>query len=186
MKTLDHIRLAPTEQHAHIDWRNRSFQLSYWSEKSDEKETLLGGLMAFLAPQKYFIVPDTGWSDWDLKIARGLWSRALVMVVAENHGGVQRLLRVRVTMRLSRLSAFVLRSYAVVTAAALILGDPVLAALTGAAGIANFGFIAYRTASFGGLMHRIVETVAKQADLKPLAPIARDPLPIGGPSTASP
>ena len=34
--------------------------------------------MRFLAPQKYFVVADQGWNDWDLKIARGLWSRALV------------------------------------------------------------------------------------------------------------
>jgi hypothetical protein len=34
-------------------------------------------------------------------------------------------------------------------------------------------------------MHRIIETVAKQAELKPLEPIARDPLPIGSPRAAS-
>ena len=65
-----------------------------------EKEVLLGGLMDFLLPQKYFVVADTGWSKWDLKIARGLWSRALVTVVAENHGGAKRLLRVRCAMRM--------------------------------------------------------------------------------------
>jgi glycosyltransferase involved in cell wall biosynthesis len=184
MKTHDQIRLAPREQHARVDWRDRSLLLSYWSDNGDEKEVLIGGLMSFLAPQKYFIVPDTGWSDWDLKIARGLWSRAFVMVVAENHGGMKRVLRVRCTMRLSRLSAFALRSYAVVTAGALIVGLPAIAALIGALGLGHFGLIAYRTAEFGGLMHRIIETVAKHAELNPLEPIARDPLPIGSPRTA--
>ena len=74
--------------------------LRYWDESGAEKEVLLGGLMDFLLPQKYFVVADTGWSKWDLKIARGLWSRALVTVVAENHGGAKRLLRVRVAMRM--------------------------------------------------------------------------------------
>ena len=55
--------------------------------------------MDFLLPQKYFVVADTGWSKWDLKIARGLWSRALVPSCAENHGGTKRLLRVRCAMR---------------------------------------------------------------------------------------
>ena len=55
--------------------------------------------MQFLVPQKYFVVPDTGWSNWDLKIARGLCSRALVLVCTENHGGAKRLLRVRCAMR---------------------------------------------------------------------------------------
>jgi glycosyltransferase involved in cell wall biosynthesis len=185
MKTTPPTRLAAREQKAKIDWLDRSLLVSYWSERGDEKEAIIGGLMAFLAPQKYFIVPDTGWSDWDLKIARGLWTRAYVLVAAENHGGMQRVLRVRCTMRLSRLSAFVLRAFAVVTALALIGGAPVVAAVIGAVGIANFAFIAYRTATFGGLMHRIIETVAKQAELKPLEPIARDPLPIGSASPAS-
>ena len=55
----------------------RAFHLSYWSEAGTEKEALIGGLMEFLVPQKYFVVPDTGWSNWDLKISRGLCSRAL-------------------------------------------------------------------------------------------------------------
>jgi hypothetical protein len=184
MKTTDQFRLGAPEQNARIDWRDRSLYLGYWSENADEKEVLLGGLMAFLAPQKYFIVPDQGWSHWDLKIARGLWSRAYVMVCAENHGGMKRLLRVRCAMRLSRLSAFVLRSYAVVAAAALILGNPVIAAIVGVVGLAHFGVIVQRTAAFGGLMHRIIEAVAKQAQLTPVEPVSRSAITIGSPRTA--
>jgi len=180
MRTNDQFRLAPTEQKARIDLADRALILSYWSEKGDEKEVLIGGLMRFLAPQKYFIVPDTGWSDWDLKIARGLWSRAYVTVVAENHGGMKRLLRVRTQMRLSHLSAFVLRSYAVVTAAMLIVGVPSAAAVVGALGLGHFGYIAWQTANFGQLMHRIVETVARGGQLQPLEPVER-PLPVGAP-----
>jgi len=156
-----------------IDWRERAFNLGYWSERADEKEVLLGGLMAFLAPQKYFIVPDQGWSHWDLKIARGLWSRAYILVCAENHGGMKRLLRVRCAMRLSRLSAFVLRSYAVGTAAALILEQPAAAIHVAVPGPVHFAVIAQRTAMFGAVMHRIIETVAKQAQLTPVTPAAR-------------
>jgi O-antigen biosynthesis protein len=184
MKTTDQFRLGPPEQNARIDWRDRSLFLGYWSENADEKEVLIGGLMAFLAPQKYFIVPDQGWSHWDLKIARGLWSRAYVMVCAENHGGMKRLLRVRCAMRLSRLSAFVLRSYAVIAAGALILGDPVVAAVVGVVGLTHFAVIAQRTAAFGGLMHRIIETVAKQAQLTPVEPASRSAIAIGSPRTA--
>ncbi len=104
------------------------FQLAYWSEAGTEKEALIDGLMEFLVRQKYFVVPDTGWSDWDLKIARGLCSRSLVTVCVENHGGAKRLLRVRCAMRLSRFAVFLLRSYAAMTAFALILGWPLAAA----------------------------------------------------------
>ena len=111
--------------------RERAFYLSYWSETGDDKEALLGGLMRFLIPQKYFVVADQGWDAWDLKIARGLWSRALVLVCTENHGEGKRLLRVRCAMRLSRFAAFVLRAYAVATAVALILDAPALGAVVG-------------------------------------------------------
>ena len=157
-------------QPARLAWRERTFYLSYWSERGDEKELLLGGLMRFLTPQKYFIVADQGWNDWDLKIARGLWSRALVLVCAENHGGMKRLLQVRCAMRLSRFSGFVLRGYAVATAAALILDAPTAAAVVGILGLAQSALIAYRTIEFGRLMRGIIETVAKQVELRPLAP----------------
>src|SRR5689334_3733863 len=74
MRTHEHIPAAiqDARQPPRIAWRERAFYLSYWSERGDEKELLLGALMRFLSPQKYFIVPDQGWNDWDLKIARGL------------------------------------------------------------------------------------------------------------------
>ncbi len=150
--------------------KERAFYLSYWSEKGDEKEALLGGLMRFLAPQKYFVIADQGWDEWDLKIARGLWSRALVLVCTENHGGGKRLLRVRCAMRLSRFAAFVLRGYALAVAAALIFGAPVPAAVVGVIGLAHGALIALRTVGFGRLMHHIIETVARREALVPVRP----------------
>ena len=157
------------QEPARVDWRERAFYLSYWSERGDEKELLLGGLMRFLTPQKYFIYTDQGWNDWDLKIARGLWSRAFVLVCTENHGGMKRLLRVRCAMRLSRLSTFILRAYAVATAAALILEMPAAAAVIGLLGLAQGALIAYRTVEFGRLMRGIIATVAKNQGVTPVA-----------------
>src|SRR3989442_8625741 len=127
MQTQDHIRLPPVEQRARIDWPARAFVLSYWNEEGAEKELLIEGLMGFLLPQKYFVVADTGWSKWDLKIARGLWSRALVTVCSENHGGSKRLLRVRCAMRSSSLARVLLRGYAALAAGSLIFGAPAAA-----------------------------------------------------------
>ncbi len=168
--------LGQPVQKARIALRERAFYLSYWSDKGDEKEALLGGLMRFLAPQKYFVVADQGWDGWDLKIARGLYSRALVLVCTENHGSGKRLLRVRCAMRLSRFAAFVLRAYAVVTAAALILDAPVPAAIVGLIGLTHGEFIAFRTFEFGRLMHRIIETVAQREGLLPVEPTERPPV----------
>jgi O-antigen biosynthesis protein len=173
-----------TRQPARLSWRERAFYLSYWSDRGEEKEVLLGGLMRFLTPQKYFIVTDQGWNDWDIKIARGLWSRALVLVCTENHGGMKRLLQVRCAMRLSRFSAVALRAYAVATAAALILDSPTAATVIGVLGLAQGALIAYRTVEFGRLMHGIIETVAKQVELTPVAPAGDTATPVEAPRAA--
>jgi len=168
MRAQAHISFMATEQAARICLGERSFHLCYWSEAGAEKEVLLCGLTDFLVPQKYLVSTDTGWSKWDLKIARGLFSRCLLTVCTENHGGSKRLLRVRCAMRLSQLALFVLRGYAVLTAFALILGWPIVAAVVGGLGMLNIGLMGWQVVDFGRLMHRIVETVAKQARLVPL------------------
>ncbi len=183
MQTQDHIGPAPIEQRPRISWLERAFVLSYWSESAAEKEVLLGGLMDFLLPQKYFVVADTGWSKWDLKISRGLWSRALVTVCAENHGGAKRLLRVRCALRLSSLARVLLRGIAALVAGSLILGSPVAALAFLAIGIVNLGVICWQLVTFGRLMHRIVEAVGRQARLMPAEPIRRPTLPTGQPQT---
>jgi hypothetical protein len=175
MRTLDYVGLAGTEQRAEIRWTSRAFHLAYWSDIGAEKEVLICGLTDFLVPQKYFVVPDTGWSNWDLKIARGLCSRALVLVCAENHGGAKRLLRVRCAMRFSHVARFVLRGCAVMTATALILGWPLTAAAAGAAGLIASAVMGCQLIGFGRLMHRIIEAVARQARLAPLDPVSRTP-----------
>jgi O-antigen biosynthesis protein len=165
---VEHTPEAPVAQAARIDWRDRSLYLSYWGEHSEEKEELLAGLMQFLIPRKYFLMMDEGWSDWDLKIARGLWSRAFVLVCTENHGGEKRVQRVRCSMRLSRLSSFALRGYAVIVALALIAGQPVVAGVVATAGLAHFGFVVAETVRFGRIMHRVIETVAEGSGLLPM------------------
>ncbi|MBV8132128.1 MAG: glycosyltransferase [Alphaproteobacteria bacterium] len=170
MRAQAHIGLVETEQRPRICWRERAFHLSYWSESGAEKEVLLAGLNDFLVPHKYLVTTDTGWSNWDLKIARGLCSRSLVTVCTENHGSNKRLLRVRCAMRLSQLALILLRGYAAMTAFALILGWPFVAAIIGMVGVVNICVMGSQLVGFGRLMHRIVEAVAKQARLLPLEP----------------
>jgi glycosyltransferase involved in cell wall biosynthesis len=173
----DRIGLPETGRRVRISWAGRALHLAYWSEEGVEKEVLLGRLIEFLAPQKYIVATDSGWSGWDLKIARGLFSRALVLVCTENHGGRKRLLRVRCTMRFSRLARFLLRAAATATAATLILGWPLAAALSAAAGFAAFAAIGRQLFGFARLIERIVEAVAGQAGLTAVEPIAAPAVP---------
>ena len=173
MRAQTQIGLVETEQRARFVWKERAFHLSYWSDTGAEKEVLLNGLSDFLVPQKYLVMADTGWNGWDLKIARGLCSRALVTVCSENHGGGKRLLRVRCAMRLSQLALLVLRSSAVFAAFALMLGWPGAGAVIGAIGIVSAAVMGWQLIGFAQLMHRIIEAVAKQAQLIPIEPMAR-------------
>ena len=183
LRTQEHIGVAETEQRARLSWAERAFQLAYWSEAGTEKEALIGGLMDFLVPQKYFVVPDAGWSNWDISIARGLCSRALVVVCTENHGGAKRLFRVRCALRFSPFALFVLRSCAALTAFALILGWPWVGAALCAVGLVSFGIMGGQLVGFGRLMHRIIEAVARQAKLFPVEPKRRIAVSISPPKT---
>jgi hypothetical protein len=89
--------------------------------------------------------------------------------VTENHGGEKRVMRVRCSMRLSRLSSFVLRCYAGATAVALVVGLPVPAFIIAAAGLANFAYIADQTWRFGKIMNRVIDEVASKVKLLPMA-----------------
>jgi hypothetical protein len=160
---------GPASQKARIDWLNRTLLLSYWGDHSEEKEILIGGLMRFLVPQKYFVQMDEGWSDWDLKISRGLWSRAYVLVCTENHGGEQRVLRVRCSLRMSRLGSVLLRLLVAATAVSLIAGLTTPIVLAAAASVLCLAFILAEVVSFGRVMRRVVDHVAHQSGLLPLA-----------------
>jgi O-antigen biosynthesis protein len=176
MRGQSRITLPATEQRAHISWAKGALDLAYWNEEGAEKEVLLSGLIDFLLPHKYVVATDTGWSGWDLKIARGLYSRALILVCTENHGGGKRLMRVRCTMRFSRLACYLLRGCAAATAMSLILGWLPAALALAAAGLVAFVAMSRQLYGFARLMHRIVETVARQVRLTALAP-ARQPPP---------
>src|SRR5258708_18046511 len=97
---------------------------------------------------------------------------------------MRRWLQVRCDTRRSRFSAVALRTYAEATAAALIVDAPAAAAAIGLLGLAQGALIAYRTVEFGKLMHGIIETVAKQAELTPVAPAGDPPAPGQAPRAA--
>jgi glycosyltransferase involved in cell wall biosynthesis len=162
------ISVRPSQKRR-IDWRDRALILSYWSEQSEEKEVLVGGVMSFLIPRKYFVQIDEGWNSWDIKIARGLWSRAFLLVCGENHGGEKRVLRVRCQMRLSRFGTACLRFWALATAAALIAGLSVPASICAAGGLIHAAYMLVETMRFGRIMHRVIEHVALEGGLLPMS-----------------
>jgi GT2 family glycosyltransferase len=74
-------------------WRGLS--AAFWSDRGLEKEAILHGLTDELTERRYVVRVDQGWSEFDLEVLGGVWSRAHVTVCAENHGGAKRVLRAR-------------------------------------------------------------------------------------------
>ena len=123
-------KFAQSSQRVHICWRDCAYELSYWTEAGLEKENLLQEVMDFLLPYNYFITVDQGWSNWDLEIHRGIWSKIQVNVCTENHGGNKRLLRVRCGLRMSQFATMAMVAYFVYTVVAILLGMPEVALVT--------------------------------------------------------
>jgi GT2 family glycosyltransferase len=167
VRTVEREHFAVPSQVPRIDWRRRAFILAYWSEASTEKEQLLQGVIDFLTLRKYQVAIDQGWSQWDIEVHRGLWSRAKVMVAAENHGGAKRLLRVRCSPHASGFARVFLIALAAVVAAAL--GHPAAAVTVGAVTLAAAAGMMRAVIGLGRVMHQVVEIVADRLGLVEVA-----------------
>jgi glycosyltransferase involved in cell wall biosynthesis len=161
------------DQRGQIDWRDRAFVLSYWSETGAEKEAVIGALMRGLAAAKLPLALDTGWSDWDIAVDGNLAATARVTAAAENHGAEKRLLRVRCALRPTMLTRWVLAGLAVLALACLLGHGRVGAVICSLAAIAVGGLFFWQAAVFGGRLHRLVEAAARAAGLTPVYPLGR-------------
>lgn len=151
-----------------IAWRDRAFCLSYWTEAGLEKESLIQEVMDFLLNSKYFVVVDSGWSDWDLEVYRGLWSRVQIKLCSENHGGSKRLLRLRCALRMSQFATMTVLGYCLVIAVAIILGMPNVATIAVVIGAINAAAILYHNFRLGWVLYHVLKKVAKKLHLLPI------------------
>jgi len=165
---VEPIQYAEVGQEPELSWRERALRLSYWSEQGLEKENMLYGLMEFLLPRKYLIALDQGWSDWDIEVSRGVWSKAEVKVGTENHGGLKRLFRVHCAVRMSQPARLALLGYTVLGGIGLVLGvkEVVIAALL--VGTVNLTTILYQNFRLGRVLYHALEIVAQRISLSPV------------------
>jgi len=164
---VEPIHFDEVGQTPEVSWPDRAVRISYWNEKSLEKENLLHALMEFLLPRKYWIAIDQGWSDWDLEISRGLWSKAEVKVGTENHGGEKRLLRVRCGLRVSQLAKIVLLGYLLLGGLGVIFSVEELVVAAAIVGVINLSVIVYQNVRLGRVMYHAVEIAAQRIGLFP-------------------
>lgn len=164
----DLIKFDSNASRVNISWHDLSYELSYWTEAGIEKENLLEKVMDLLIAHKYFIIMDQGWSDWDLEIHQGIWSKIQLRVCTENHGGKKRVLRVRCAPRMSQLATMAIFGYSLFTIMAIILGMPEIAAITVVLLLLNFGVILYQNFQLGRILYQVIEIIAKTSYLIPI------------------
>jgi hypothetical protein len=170
----ERVPLDGPRQPANVDLLRAAFVLRYWGEESQEKESLLGGVMEFLIPRKYLIAVDPGWNRWDLEIFRGIWAKARVSVATENHGGTKRLLNVRSELRLTRVSQLTLGFFALLVGAGLIFGIPEVTGVGTALGLVNLGVIVSETIRLGRILNDTYDIVAAGLGLRGINGAAKE------------
>lgn len=165
LTNVERIRFAELSQSPRVHWLAREFQLRYWSERGQEKEELLEGVIRFLLPRKYLIAHDLGWSGWDVEIHRGIWAKSQVRVAVENHGGEKRLFNVRCTVKTSRAAKFAIGGLAALLAMGAYFLVPELLAVAVVLGVLTGVSVAYQSFTVGRVMYHVLEIVAQQIGL---------------------
>jgi glycosyltransferase involved in cell wall biosynthesis len=175
LSRVERIRFPKLRQRPDLDLPDRSFRLSYWNETAIEKEACIAALVDFLRPRKYPIILDNGWEDFDVSIHRGVWVRAQVKVLVQNHGGLQRQVDVGAVLRQTALAKGVKASYAIAGLLALAGGVDAVAALFGVALVVTEAFLVYQALRLGRTLWHAVEITFQSLPLDPLRP-EREPI----------
>ena len=166
-----------------LSWRDRGFALSYWSEQDDEKETLLGELMALArrtdTRRRWIAAGADGICRWlaACGTARASWlpprttagSSASIACAAcrccpDRRGSAPGLFAI----------AFL----------ALVSGWGVGAAGFALAGAGACAALAVRMVAFTGRLRRLIDAAAGEAQITPLDVVGRPPVATGAPRTA--
>jgi hypothetical protein len=140
--------------------------------------------MRGLAAAKLPLAIGTGWSDWDVAVDGNLAATARVTIAEENHGADKRLLRVRCALRAPALTRWVFGGLAALTLVSLLGHSRAGMAIAIVVAIGVGGLVLWQAAVFGGRLHRLIETAAREAGLTAVDPLGRTPQPASPPRTA--
>jgi len=168
MTNVARIQFEEQGQPPRINWLQRRFFLSYWSDHGLEKENLLHAMIEFLVPRKHLVAIDQGWDDRDVTVYRGIWSKADLKVAVENHGGNKRYFRTRCRVRESMLSRVSLLGFATLAVIGWLGGLNEIAEMALLLGAINLVVVAVDNYRIGRVMYHVLEIVAKQIGLTPV------------------
>ncbi len=166
LRRAERIPAAEARESA-LGWR-RAFDLSFWNETTIGKEACIDALVAYLRPRQYAIVIDDGWQPWDLVVNHGLWARAEVKVLVQDHGGKKRQVDVGVRVRRTRLARLVAAGLAIGAAFAGIGGLAGLAVVFAGVLAASEVLVVQRRHRLARVLYRAIENAARALPLDPL------------------
>ncbi|HTI98297.1 MAG TPA: glycosyltransferase [Dongiaceae bacterium] len=76
-------------------------RVEYWLERPLDRLQFLRAVMDRLQSENWPVKPDAGWSDYDLEVYGGRWSRLQLTTVAETHPQNRQMIRCRLRARWS-------------------------------------------------------------------------------------
>jgi GT2 family glycosyltransferase len=158
-----------TPLRADVSWLRRKFFLTMWNETGRDKEEFLHELSAFLVPRKYRVSVGSGWDEWDVEVARGIWTSARIEVAVENHTGAKRLFRVRTSLHTAKVGFWALAACALVAVLGVALNIPELARMGLVLAILDAASLAVQSLRLGRLLFRVMSIVARRLELGPVA-----------------
>jgi glycosyltransferase involved in cell wall biosynthesis len=170
VSSVERIRFPKLRQRPVWDWRAVRFVLSYWNETSIEKEHCISAVIDFLRPRKYPIIIDDGWQPWDFSVHRGVWARAPVKVLIQNHGAEKRQIDIGVAVRPTTLSSGVLLLLATGAVLAVTAGAWEVGATLSAALLGFSGFLVAQARRLGRTLYHAIEFSFHALPVVPLGP----------------
>jgi glycosyltransferase involved in cell wall biosynthesis len=165
---MERIYFPRLRERPKLDVLRRRLVLSFWNESAIEKEACLSALIDFLRPRKYPVVLDEGWEPWDLSTQQGVWVRAEVNVLVQNHGESKRQVDVGVRLRQTPPAKLLKGLFAVAALLGAAAGAWPTAALLAAAAAATEGFLSVEAYRFGRTIQEAVEISFRSLPLGPL------------------
>jgi GT2 family glycosyltransferase len=171
LSAVEPVRYEGRASELAVSWWKGTRSTAFWTEDGLEKEVLLQGLQGVVAARKYIVVVDRGWSEWDLEVYGGLWSRGRVKVATEYHGAGRHVLRAKCALRSSLFTQLGAAGLALAGILGVALGwTPLLLAALGAAAI-SAGAFAREALSLAWTIERDLTAVARRARLHYAPPL---------------
>jgi glycosyltransferase involved in cell wall biosynthesis len=150
------IRMGP--------WMNTVFA-NYWTDQGVERAALLQDIIHLLTERKYFVNIQDGWTPWDLRVQQGIWSYAYLQSCAENHGGNDRLLRLKMKLSHSGLTKGLMMAWAMLVTVPLSHQAYGLAGVLLATGLLIGAGLQIQTLRMGRSLLRVFDLSARRLAL---------------------